>query len=145
MSVSSLAHRTPRNGLYPMAAVCGLLMGALLLAGAWGHFTATWPALSGAAQPELSARLALLTPGVILLVSGLVNVVVCSVLWQGKRWALLMALAANLIAVGYFAYLFSRGVPGHPIGLFLGFTTSYFALLTAIQLGLTWSAQGASS
>ncbi|MEM1439637.1 MAG: hypothetical protein AAF545_00370 [Pseudomonadota bacterium] len=140
MSVSSLIKQSPRNALYPVAAVCGLLMGALLLAGAWGHFAATWPVLNGEPQPVLRERLAIMLPGVILLVSGMINVAVCAVLWLGKRWSLQLAIAANLIAVGYFAYLFSRGVPGHPIGLFLGFTTSYLMLLTGLRLGLTWPA-----
>ncbi len=140
MSVSSLIKQSPRNALYPVAAVCGVLMGALLLAGAWGHFAATWPALNGEPQPEPGERLALMLPGVILLVTGMINVAVCAVLWIGKRWSLHMAIAANLIAVGYFAYLFSRGVPGHPIGLFLGFTTSYLMLLAGLLLGLSWPA-----
>lgn len=140
MSVSSLIKQSPRNALYPVAAVCGLLMGALLLAGAWGHFAATWTVLNGEPQPELRARLALMLPGVILLVTGMINVAVCAVLWIGKRWSLHMAIAANLIAVGYFAYLFSRGVPDHPIGFFLGFTTSYLMLLAGLRLGLSWPA-----
>ncbi|MEM6808833.1 MAG: hypothetical protein AAGA41_10205 [Pseudomonadota bacterium] len=140
MSVSSLIRQSPRNALYPVVAVCGVLMGTLLLAGAAGHFAATWPVLDGGPQPELRARLALMLPGVILLVSGMINVAICAVLWLGKRWSLHMAIVANLIAVSYFAYLFSRGVPDHPIGLFLGFTTSYLMLLAGLRLGLTWPA-----
>ena len=79
-------------------------------------------------------------PGWSLLVSGRVNCASCAVLWLGKRWSLHMAVVASLIAVSYFAYLFCRGVPDHPIGLFLGFTTSYLMLLAGLRLGLTWPA-----
>lgn len=140
MSVSELVSHSPRNSLYPLAAVVGVLLGALLLAGASGHFTAIWPLLESVPAPSVGERFALLLPGSILLGTGLANVLLCWVLWTGKHWAAPVALAANIIAAGYFAYLFSRGIPDHPIGVFLVAATSYALLLGGLSLGLTWPA-----
>ncbi len=140
MSVSSLVRRSPRNALYPLAAAVGVLLGALLLAGASGHFAAIWPTLDRVPALTTAERFALLLPGSILLGTGLVNIAICWALWTGRYWSVPVALAANLIAAGYFAYLFSRGVPDHPIGLFLASAASHVLILAGIRLGLTWPA-----
>ncbi len=141
MSVSDLVGHSPRNALYPLAAVAGALLGALLLAGASGHFLAVLPSLDRVPALSLADRFALLLPGAILLSAGLVNLALCWQLWTGKAWSVRVALVANLVAVGYFAYLFGRGVPDHPIGTFLAAGTSYVLVLLAIRLGLTWPAR----
>lgn len=141
MSVSDLVSQSPRNSLFPLAAAAGVLLGALLLAGASGHFAAIWPTLDRVPALTLAERFALLLPGSILLGTGLVNIAICRALWTGRYWSVPVALAANLIAAGYFAYLFGRGVPGHPIGLFLASATSYVLLLGGIKMGLTWPAR----
>ena len=141
MSVSDLVAQSARNALYQVAAGVGVLLGLLLLAGASGHFTAVWPALDPAATPSPRDRFALLLPGAILLTSGVVNVALCRALWIGRRWSVTIAMAANVLAMIYFAYLFNRGVPDHPIGVFLASVASFVILLCGIRLGLTWPAK----
>ncbi|MEL7297300.1 MAG: hypothetical protein AAGJ86_06535 [Pseudomonadota bacterium] len=125
-----------RNALYHIAAVGGVVVGALLLAGAWGHFAAVWDRLIDPAQ----SRLALLAPGILLLSTGVINLGFCVWIWRHAIWAQRVALAANLIAAGYFAYLLSRGVPNHPIGLFLAVVGGHTIILASISIGLRWPA-----
>lgn len=125
-----------RNALYRIAAVGGVAVGALLIAGAWGHFAAVWNRLG---EPGHS-RLALMAPGMLLLATGATNLCVCLSLWRGAIWAQRVALGTNLIAAGYFAYLLIRGVPDHPIGLFLAIVTGHAIVLASINAGLRWPA-----
>ena len=124
----------PATGLCRIAAVSGVAIGALLLAGAWGHFAAIWDRLG---DPDAS-RLSLLAPGIFLTVAGVINGALCVSIWAARRWAHWLALAANLFATGYFALLLSRGIPDHPIGLFLAVVAGHTLVLGAIAAGLTW-------
>ena len=144
MSDSSSQHKPARNSLYSLASVGGVLLGAFLLAGAYGHFEAVWPMIDSGADSK--RRIALLLPGTVLLVTGLVNVGLCWTLWIGRHWSLHLALALNSLATIYIGYLLYRGVvPDHPIGIFLALVSSYVLLLGAIRAGLTWPATGADS
>ena len=135
---------SPNNSLYKLASVSGVLLGAFLLAGAYGHFAAVWPEVNdgiGSAR-----RIALLFPGTVLLVTGLANIGSCMALWTGKRWPLLPGLALNALAMVYLGYLLYQDVaPDHPIGIFLALVASYVLLLGAITAGLTWPATGTNS
>ncbi len=129
-----------RNALYSLAAVGGVLLGLFLLAGASGHFIAVWPSLDSAVTPSLVNRFNLLKPGLILLTTGLINIGVCRGLWMGKNWALQLALGCNVFTMIYFGWLLTKGVPDHPIGVFLASAASYVVLLGAIRVGLVWPA-----
>ena len=140
MSVSDPGSPSPRNSLYSLASVGGVLLGAFLLAGASGHFAAVWPVLAGETNLSADQRFSLVLPGVVLLASGLIDIGLCRALWTGTSWALALALAVTVVAAIYFGYLLNRGVPDHPIGVFLALVSSYVLLLGAIRLGLTWPA-----
>lgn len=124
------------TGLNHLATVGGIAVGSLLIAGAFGHFAAIWDRLA-------ESRLALLTPGVLLALTGSINLLLTLAIWRGKRWSVVLALLANTIAAGYFASLLYSGVENHPIGLFLAVTSSYMLVLGAICMGLTWPARSA--
>lgn len=131
----------PKNSLYNVASVGGVLLGAFLLAGAYGHFAAVWPTVVEATAA--GRRVALLFPGTVLLVTGLINIALCMALWKGKRRPLPLALVLNTLVMVYLGYLLYRNVaPDHPIGVFLALVTSYVLLLSAIKAGLTWPATG---
>ena len=138
MSVSEAGNESQRNSLYSIAAVGGILLGAFLLAGAYGHFAAVWPGVTGEPDAATRERFSLLFPGIVLAATGVVNVALCRALWTGTYWALQLALAMNLLAAVYLGYLLTRGVPGHPIGEFLAVVLSYVVLLGAIRMGLIW-------
>ncbi|MEL7022299.1 MAG: hypothetical protein AAGL69_01055 [Pseudomonadota bacterium] len=131
MSVSETKYST---GLYRLAAVSSVAVGALLLAGAFGHFAAVWDRLTDATV----SRLALLTPGVLLTLTGILNFVLVPTVWQARHWATVVALIANTLAAGYFALLLYSGVADHPIGLFLSITGAHALMLLSINLGLIW-------
>ncbi len=144
MSGSSPEGLPTRNSLHSLASVFGVLLGAFLLAGAYGHFEAVWPIVDGGAEPE--RRVALLLPGAVLLFTGLLNIGLCRALWTGAGWALLLALAANSLAVLYLGFLLYQSVvPDHPIGTFLALVSSFVLILAALRAGLTWPATGADS
>ena len=107
VSVSGMSDSDPpaqaATGLCRIAAVSGVAIGALLLAGAWGHFAAIWDRLG---DPDAS-RLSLLAPGIFLTVAGVINGALCVSIWAARHWAHWLALATNLFATGYFALLLS--------------------------------------
>ncbi|MFK7957336.1 MAG: hypothetical protein AB8B96_14660 [Lysobacterales bacterium] len=138
--VSDPRNSAPRNSLYTLAAAAGALLGLLLLAAAFGHFAAVWPAIDENTTVSGTKRLLLLLPGLVLTVAGLINVLTCRALWIGMKWALHTALAFNGITATYLVYLLSQGVPGHPIGFFLTLVLSSFVMLSAIRVGLVWPA-----
>lgn len=131
----------PRNSLWSLASGGGLLLGLFLLFAAYGHFTAVWPAIDSGTGSSGSSRFSLLLPGLFLVITGLIDIGLCRVLWIGMRWALHLALVFNVLAAMYLAYLLlSQGAPDHPIGPFVGLVSSYIILLAAIRLGLVWPA-----
>ena len=136
MSVSDTAATQPTNGLNRVATVTGVLVSTLLLAGAYGHFVAVWPSVTG--DGPRSARLLLMLPGGVLLVAGFANALVSKYLWDGARWALTVALLCNVLAAAYFTVLLGRGVPDHPIGLFVAVVGAHTVILSAIRVGLRW-------
>ncbi|MEL6302700.1 MAG: hypothetical protein AAFV47_05610 [Pseudomonadota bacterium] len=131
---SELARPT---GLYRLAAVGGVAVAALLIAGALGHLAAVWDRLSNPA----ASRVALLTPGILLALAGTMNFVLSPLVWRARRWAAIVALIANGLAAGYFATLLYDGVADHPIGLFLSVTSAHTLVLAGINLGLLWPAR----
>ncbi len=133
----SVSH-TPRNLLHRLASVGGALLGVFLVAGALGHFTAIWPAISSD-----GSRFDLLLPGLVLMTTGLFNIALCQVLWKGISWSLKLVLGANACTAIYLAYLLNHGVPDHPIGFFLALVSSHVVLLAAIRVGLVWPANAA--
>ena len=135
MSDSESISQPRRNHLHALAAVGGLVMGVFLLLGAYGHYAAVWPMLDA---PLDEGRFRLLLPGLMLALPGVINIVVCRAVWVGARWSVNLSLAANILAAVYLGYQLFRGVPGHPIGLFLALVSSYTLLLVAIRLGLVW-------
>ena len=140
MSGSDMPGGSPRNGLHGLAAAGAVLLGLFLLAGAGGHIVAVWPVLDSDIGASFAKRFAVLLPGLVLLAGGMINLVFCWPLWAGTRWALHASIAGNLINAIYFGWLLARGVPEHPIGLFLAAVASYLLLLGAIRAGLVWPA-----
>jgi len=134
--------QTAPNSLRRLAAVGGVLLGLFFVAGALGHFAAAWPAVDGGATASGKSRFAILLPGLILVSAGLVNVGLCKALWSGSAWSLQLALVINVVATAYLAHLLSKGMPGHPIGIFVALVSSHVILLGAIRLGLVWPANG---
>lgn len=112
-----------------------------LLAGAFGHFGSVWPAAGDGSVMSSIPPFSLLFPGLLLALTGLVNICLCKALWAGANWALQLALAVNLVAVVYLGYLLNQNIPGHPIGIFVALVSSQVLLLAAIRLGLTWPAR----
>ncbi|MEO1575501.1 MAG: hypothetical protein AAFU65_11145 [Pseudomonadota bacterium] len=129
----------PPNRLYRVAAVSGALLATFLLLGASGHFAAIWSRLVG---PEAASmdRFALILPGAVLLLSGFANLATLYGLWRSGRTSLILALAVNVAAAGYFTYLLTRGVPDHPIGSFLAFAAGHTVVLASLCAGLRWPA-----
>ncbi|MFK8017120.1 MAG: hypothetical protein AB8G17_16980 [Gammaproteobacteria bacterium] len=130
------------NLLHRLAAAGGVLLGLFFVAGALGHVAAAWPAVDSSATPPGTRHFAILLPGLILLSTGLLNILLCKSLWSGTAWALQLALVINVIAAAYLAHLLSKGMPGHPIGIFVALVSSHVILLGAIRLGLVWPASG---
>lgn len=140
MSVFDSKKQSPRSALHALAAVGGVLIGFFLLAGAYGHYAAVGPVLDGAADPLPNDRFGLLLPVLMLALPGVIDIGVCRAVWAGKQWSLNLAAAANFSAAIYLAYQMLRGIPGHPIGLFLALVSSYTLVLAAIRMGLEWPA-----
>lgn len=130
-----------RNLLYVLAAIGGAFVGCSLLLGAYGHLAAVLPAIGGEDNASIVRRLALVLPGLFLLVPGVLNFALCRFLWDGKLWSLRLALTGNGLALAYLVYLLWKGVPGHPVGIFLAIIASYVVLLGAIRSGLIWPAK----
>ncbi len=139
--MSGSSQPPPKNSLYNVASVYGGLLGAFLIAGAFGHFAAVWPTvIDGLGSDRL---VGLFFPGALLLTTGLLNLGSCFALWAEKRRWLLTTLLINVGAMLYLAYLLWSGVvPNHPIGLFLALVSSYLVLLCALRAGLIWPAPG---
>ncbi|MFK8030488.1 MAG: hypothetical protein AB8G18_09635 [Gammaproteobacteria bacterium] len=139
--VSESLGTSSRNSLYSLAAAGGALLGLFLVGAAGGHFTAVWPAVGSGSELSAGSRFALLLPGLILALTGLVNIVLCRVLWMGVSWALILVLLCNSLAVMYLVYLMlSEVAPNHPIGIFTALVSSYVVLLVALRMGLVWPA-----
>ncbi len=139
--VFDLGNQSSRNSLYNLASVGGVLLGFFLLAAAYGHFAAVWPAIDSEAAASDYSRFALLLPGLILATTGLIDIGLCRVLWIGMNWALQLALVFNALVVMYLVYLLlSPAVADHPIGPFVAMVSSYTILLGAIRIGLVWPA-----
>ena len=141
MSVSSSTERLQRNNLYNLAAVGAVLLGALLTLGAYGHFVAIWPQVTGT-ETALLRRVLLVLPGVMLAGTATLNILLSKPLWQARSYALTITLAGNMLALLYLLYLMIQGVPGHPIGVFLALEMSLVTLLLAIRTGLVWPVSG---
>lgn len=131
-----------RNLLYNLAAIGGVFLAFFLLLGAYGHFAAVLPAMGSESNTSIGPELVLLLPGLLLLVTGILNVALCTFLWNGKQWSLQLALLGNGLTLAYLAYLLWTEVPNHPIGLFLAMVTCYVVLLGATRFGLVWPSRG---
>ena len=142
VSQDSLPHdSSPRNALWRLASGGGVLLGCFLLLAAYGHFSAVWPSIQSDAGLSGSGRFSLLLPGLLLIITGLIDIALCRVLWMGIRWALYPALVFNALAVIYLVFLMlSQSAPDHPIGPFVALVSSYIILLLAIRFGLIWPA-----
>ena len=143
MSASSSTAPLQRNNLYNLAAVNAVLLGALLTLGANGHFVAVWAQLIDQ-DAVIQHRLLLLLPGATLAGTALLNILLCKPLWQARGYALNITLAGNLLAMLYFIYLMLKGVPDHPIGVFLALEMSFVILLVVTRAGLAWPAPDAT-
>ena len=84
-------------------------------------------------------RLLLMLPGVMLVGTAALNVLLSKPLWQGRGYALTITLAGNLLTMLYLIYLMIKDVPDHPIGVFLALEMSLVILLVAIRAGLVWA------
>ena len=124
------------NSLYPISATTGGLLTILLTLGAYGHFAAIWLQLVNSPEAWRSALLAL--PGLMLAATAAINLLLFKPLWQTKHWALWGALTANALTLCYLVWLMWRGVPNHPIGVFLTLQLSYVIMLSATAAGLRW-------
>ena len=137
MSATDHSPTLPRNDLYRIAAVWGVLVGALFLAGAGGHVVAIWLDLDHFMQ---ISTMILLLPSVLLATTGLINIAVCRSVWRAAAISMRVVLVSNFLLAGYLVYLFHYGPVDHPIGFFLALSSCYCLLLAAIQLGLRWPA-----
>ena len=124
------------NGLNKVTAGGAVLVGTFLILGAYGHFDAVWPSITGD-DPATDAT-ALLLPGLILAASGLLGIALCKALWSGLRHAFDAAIVINVLTLVYLVYLLGKGVPGHPIGVFTGIVACNLVLVLAPRLGLVW-------
>jgi uncharacterized membrane protein len=122
------------NGLYRVAAVGSLIVGALFLAGAAGHSVATWDRLIAPSD----TRLTLLMPALVLAVGGAIDVSVVLGLWRERRWAMSLALVVNVASAAYFGWLLHARTDDHPFGLFLVTACAQVVLLGVAGAGLTW-------
>lgn len=125
------------NDLYRLAAVTGLLLAFFLFLGASGHLVAVWSTLS-VNDSGMGNRVALLLPGLVLAASCIGNGLLAPGLWLRKRLARDAALLVNTLCALYLSYLLAKGVPGHPIGIFLCLVLHQLLILGAICVGLVW-------
>lgn len=132
------------NLLYRLAAIGGVLVGIFLLLGAYGHLAAVLPAISSESGGEIVQQFALLLPGLLLFVSGVLNAALCKYLWDEKQWSLQLALLSNVVVLTYLGYLLWKGVPDHPVGMFLAMVASHVVLLGATRVGLVWPKRNVS-
>ncbi|WGL17217.1 hypothetical protein PVT68_02690 [Microbulbifer bruguierae] len=139
MSVSNSSAALPHNALYKLAAAGALLLGVLLILGAYGHFVAVWSAITGE-ETGFLRRVLLMLPGAMLASTAALNILFTKPLWQARGYALTITLAGNLLTMLYLIYLMIQGVPDHPIGVFLALEMSQVILLVAIRAGLVWPA-----
>ena len=136
--VSDLPAASPRNALYTLAAIGGALLGLLLIAAAYGHFSAVWPKIDAGTTDASKSRFVLLLPGLVLAITGLVDIALGRALGVGMRRALRVVLICNVLAALYLTYLLNAGVPDHPIGFFTTLLWCYVIVLGALQAGLVW-------
>ncbi|BBM03224.1 hypothetical protein [Microbulbifer sp. GL-2] len=139
MSASRSTCALQRNALYRLAAIGAVILGLFLTLGAQGHFAAVWPLVTSDGM-GLSRRLLLILPGVMLAGTAVLNFLLCKPLWRERGYVLNVTLAGNLLTMGYLLYLMIRGVPNHPIGVFLALEVSFVLLLVATRAGLVWPA-----
>ncbi|WP_444913589.1 hypothetical protein [Microbulbifer sp. TRSA007] len=137
MSASRSKPALQRNALYRLAACGTVVLGLFLFLGAQGHFVAIWPLVTSDGI-GLFRRLLLMLPGVMLAGTAVLNLLLCKPLWQERRYALNVTLAVNLLTTSYLFYLMIRGVPNHPIGIFLALEMSFVLLLLVTRTGLVW-------
>ncbi|WP_299948526.1 hypothetical protein [uncultured Microbulbifer sp.] len=128
-----------RNALYRLAAGSAVLLGLFLILGAHGHVVAIWPMVIDEST-VIPRRLLLMLPGVMLIGTAVLNILLCKPLWQERGHALNVMLAGNLFAMSYLVYLMIRDVPNHPVGAFLTLEMSYVILLVGIRVDLVWPA-----
>lgn len=134
-NATSGARAVQPNGLHKLTALGAVLVGVFFLAGAYGHFEAVWPLITG----EAANRTALIVPGAILAAAGVICLALCKPLWDGVGAALDGALVINVLALGYFLFLMGKGeVADHPIGIFTGVVACNLVLLLATRFGLVW-------
>ncbi|WP_444922377.1 hypothetical protein ACJJID_08725 [Microbulbifer sp. CnH-101-G] len=139
MSDSKSTRALQRNALYRLAAIGAVILGLFLTLGAQGHFVAIWPMVISD-EMDLSHGLLLMLPGVMLAGTAALNLLLCKPLWQERGYALNVTLTGNLLTMSYLFYLMIRGVPNHPIGVFLALEMSFVLLLVATRAGLVWPA-----
>ncbi|WP_226647725.1 hypothetical protein [Microbulbifer variabilis] len=139
MSDSRSTRVLQRNALYRLAAIGAVILGLFLTLGAQGHFVAIWPMVISEGM-DLSHGLLLMLPGVMLAGTAVLNLLLCKPLWQERAYALNVTLTGNLLTMSYLFYLMIRGVPNHPIGVFLALEMSFVLLLVVTRAGLIWPA-----
>ena len=138
MSVSDTGSHETTNTLHRVASGSGVLLGAFLLLGGFGHLFGVRAPLAETVSPSDQSLFALLLPTVVLIGAGLTNIGLCRSLWRGHEGALNGALLVNALTMVYVASLLPRDVPGHPIGTFLALAACHVVLLGSIRLGLAW-------
>lgn len=126
------------NDLYRLAAVTSVLLALFLFAGASGHLVAIWPEMSATDAGATPRQWLLLVPGLVLAIGCVANGTLALGLWLRRALARNIALLVNAACAAYFAYLLAKGVPGHPIGIFLSLVLSQILILSGLLLGLVW-------
>lgn len=139
MSDSRSTRVSQRNALYRLAAISAVILGLFLTLGAQGHLVAIWPMVTSEGT-DLSHGLLLMLPSMMLAGAAVLNLLLCKPLWQERGYALNVTLASNLLTMSYLFYLMIRGVPNHPIGVFLALEMSFVLLLVVTRAGLVWPA-----
>lgn len=126
-----------QNGLHRFAGGGALLVGGLLVTAAFGHFQAVLPLIND--SPDEVSGFTLLFPGFVLVATGALSMLCCKALWDGRQWAVNLALAGNTLAFIYLLYLMRQTLPGHPIAIFTGTLACNLLLLALIRVGLVWT------
>lgn len=138
MSATKTKPSTTDNDLYRLAAIASFLLGLVLMAGASGHLLAVWPALGSDSGSSGPRGWLILLPGFALAGACMANVMCTLALWRRRPLALHVSLVVNASCATYLAFLLAKGIPGHPIGIFLTLVMSQIVLLSAIAAGLVW-------